>query len=155
MTQRVFVNKENKATFTCPNCTKARIVDVSKFLGVKANAKLKAKCPCGHSYSVMLERRKFYRKETKLPGIFKTSKSDQEIPMTVANLSRSGLRFLTSETQGLEVGDQITVEFHLDDKNNSKIKKKAIVKTVADGAVGSEFSFVDEQDKMLGFYLFR
>ena len=155
MTQRVFVNKENKATFTCPNCTKARIVDVSKFLGVKANAKLKAKCPCGHSYSVMLERRKFYRKETKLPGIFTTSKSAQEIPMTVANLSRSGLRFLTSETRGIEVGDQITVEFHLDDKNNSKIKKKAIVKSIADGAVGSEFSFVDEQDKVLGFYLFR
>jgi hypothetical protein len=155
MTRTVFVDKENKATFTCPSCTKSRTVEVGKFLRVKASAKLKAKCPCGNSYTVVLERRKFYRKDTKLHGVFVPETTGKEIPMTVSNLSRSGLRFLTSQSSGLEIGARVTVEFRLDDKRRSLIKKKAIIKKVEDRAVGSEFCFVDEQDKVLGFYLFK
>ncbi len=155
MTSKVFVNSENKATFTCPACTKARTVDVTKFLESKASARVKAKCPCGHSYSVELERRKFYRKETKLPGVFKSDKNGKESPMTVTNISRSGLQFTTSESRYLEIEDRVAVEFRLDDKNKSLIKKKAIVRKIEGKFIGAEFCFIDDYDKVLGFYLFN
>ena len=152
---KVFVDSENKANFVCPSCTKSRTVDVTKFLDVKANAKLKAKCPCGHSYSVFLERRKFYRKETKLPGVFRPDKNGKEYPMTVTNISRSGLRFMSSEIRNLEADDRILVEFRLDDNAKSIIKKKATVRKIGGSYVGAEFCFLDNYDKLLGFYLFN
>ena len=152
---KVFVNSENKANLVCPVCTKTRTVDVTKFLDIKANAKLKAKCPCGHSYSVILERRKFYRKEVNLAGVFKPDKSGREYPMKVINISRSGLRFSSSESRNLETGDRILVEFRLDDKAKSVIKKKAIVIVTKGSSVGVEFCFLDDYDKILGFYLFN
>ncbi len=155
MMQKVYVNSENKAIFTCPSCAKARTVEVSKFLGAKANAKLKAKCPCGHSYPVLLERRKYYRKETKLPGVFRLDKNGKESPMTVTNVSRSGLQFRTSESKNLEMEDLVALEFRLDDKNKSMVKKKAIVKKIEGNMIGAEFCFLDDYDKVLGFYLFN
>jgi len=153
--QAVFVNSENKAIFTCPKCTKAKTVDISKLDIEKKKLNIRVKCTCGHIYPVVLERRKFYRKKTSLPGIFISEQNMKEFSMTVTNISRFGLEFNGSESEKLKVGDRIGVEFRLDDKSRSLIRKKIIIRKIEGKTVGAEFSFPDEYDKTLGFYLFR
>ena len=155
MMQAVFVNSENKAIFTCPKCTKAKTVDISKLDIEKKKLNIRVKCTCGHIYPVVLERRKFYRKKTSLPGIFISEQNMKEFSMTVTNISRFGLEFNGSESEKLKVGDRIGVEFRLDDKSRSLIRKKIIIRKIEGKTVGAEFSFPDEYDKTLGFYLFR
>lgn len=155
MVRTVYVNNENKAVFTCPACTKARTMDVSRFLALKTNARIKAKCPCGHAYSVILERRKHYRKATRLAGAYSANNDQRELPVTVTNLSRSGLEFTTSCVKNLKAGDRGDIEFRLDDKNKSLIKKKVVIRKIEEKKIGVEFSFLDEYDKALGFYLFN
>lgn len=155
MIQPVFVNSENKANFTCPNCTKAKTVDISKLEINKKKLNIRVKCSCGHIYPVLLERRKFYRKKTSLPGIFVLEQNLKEFSMKVTNISRFGLEFNCFESEMLKVGDRIEVEFRLDDKFRSLIRKKSIIRKIEGKTVGAEFSFPDEYDKTLGFYLFR
>jgi hypothetical protein len=153
MKQTVFVNSENKAVFTCPKCTKAKTVNVSNLVNEKKEVKVK--CVCGHIYPVILERRKFYRKKTSLPGIFMLEENKKEYSMTVTNISRFGLEFKSSESEKLKTGDLVGVEFRLDDKSRSLIRKKIIIRKIEEKTVGAEFWVPDEFDKALGFYLFN
>lgn len=153
--QSVFVNKENKAIFTCPKCAKSKTADVSTLVMEKKKLSVRVKCPCGNIYSVALERRKYYRKKTRLPGVFILEQNHKEYFMAVTNLSRFGLQFYSSESDKLKVGDRIGVEFRLDDKTRSLIRKKVIIRRIEGNVVGSEFSSPDEFDKVLGFYLFN
>jgi CRISPR/Cas system CMR-associated protein Cmr1 (group 7 of RAMP superfamily) len=130
-------------------------VDVSKFLALKSNAKIKAKCPCGHSYQVVLERRKHYRKATKLAGAYSANNDKQEWPITITNLSRSGLGFTATYVKNLKTGDQVDVVFRLDDKNKSLIRKNVTIRKINGKQINAEFSFPDKHDKILGFYLFN
>jgi hypothetical protein len=155
MMQPVFVNGKNKAVFTCPECTKSKTVDTSKFVIEKKKLSIKVKCSCGHIYPVVLERRKYYRKKTNLPGIFILEQNMKEYSIVVTNISRFGLEFNSSESERLKVGDRIGVEFRLDDKSRSLIRKKIIIRTIEEKKIGAEFCFPDEYDKALGFYLFR
>ena len=57
----------------------------------------------------------------------------------------------------LNVGSVFTVEFKLDDKNATLIKKRVVVKSIVKSSVGVEFASFDASDsgdKALGFYLF-
>jgi hypothetical protein len=55
------------------------------------------------------------------------------------------------------VGNKVSLEFRLDDKNNTNIKKDVIIKNISENnVVGSEFYSLDPSDpidKILGFYL--
>jgi len=155
MAQSIFIHNENKAVFTCPQCTKSKTVDVSKIIFKTSKLNLKVKCPCGHIFPVILERRKFYRKETNLRGFFVLENDSRELPMTVTNISRSGLQFKSAANVNFKLDDRVVMEFRLDDKAKSLIKKKGIIKRIEGMTIGVEFSFIDEYDKVLGFYLFR
>jgi hypothetical protein len=155
MPQSVFVNSENKAIFTCPQCTKSKTIDVSKILFSTNTISLKIKCPCGNIFPVKIERRKFYRKETNLRGVFLLENNSKEFPMTVNNISRSGIQIKSSKTENLKLDDQVLVQFRLDDKSRSLIKKKGTIRRIEGMNIGIEFSYIDEYDKILGFYLFK
>ncbi len=155
MPQSVFVNAENKAVFTCPQCTRSRTADVSKFLGRENKPHLKVKCHCGHIFEAILERRRYYRKKTLLYGFASSDETGKHFPITVVNLSRSGVEFKTSESRSLQLGERLLAEFMLDDANKSLIRKKIEIKRIENGFVGAEFCFQDEYDKVLGFYFFR
>jgi len=155
MAQSVFISHENKAIFTCPQCTKSKTVDVSRLIPEKFKLSLRVKCSCGHIYPVVLERRKFYRKNTNLSGFFKSENDRKEFPMTVTNISRSGLQFKSSLSEKFKLGDRVLVEFRLDDKSRSVIKKKVIIRRIDGWTIGTEFCSMDEYDKLIGFYLFK
>lgn len=151
MPERVYINSENKATFLCPVCSKSRVVDVAKYLKTQAAVKVTCKCKCGHSYSVILERRKDFRKTTNLPGRFFTSKGKQGL-MTVTDISRSGLGFKMNIYQDIKVGEKLKVEFNLDDQPRSLINREVVVKTIRDNHIGTEFTSLEHYDR-LGPYL--
>jgi len=113
----------------------------------------------------MLERRKFYRKDTNLPGAYfykKTNlpgtythegRNDRGL-MTVINISRSGLKIRLNVPRNFIPGDRLLVEFNLDDRERSPIKKSVIVRNVQEKFVGVEFAAIEHFDK-LGAYLLK
>lgn len=159
MTDNVFIYKDNKAIVICPKCEKSKTIDVSEDIGSKYLVRLQHKCSCGYLYIVLLERRKRHRKIVNLPGTFIYSVSKEQVDkglMTIQDITRAGLCFkLDANTkQKFNIGDKFLLEFHLDDKSRSLIKKEAIIRNIRGPFIGVEFSSVDLYDRALGLYMF-
>ena len=162
MTHTIFINSDDTATFCCPACGKTRTADASRFMNREKTVKVKAKCACGHQYTVFLDRRKQYRKTTDLPGIFRCSPENTRVMtsphkdhMTVVNISRTGLRLKINNMPNLHEGDYLHVEFHLDDKHHSIIDRDVFVKNIRAPYIGVEYAHRTHHDSIIGFYLFR
>ncbi len=162
MTVKAFISSDNTATITCPVCQKSKTKDVSKYKDADKSIKLKAHCPCGHTYTVFLERRKQYRKETEFRGTYKyqsphaiSSQSEYWGLMTVVDISRTGIRMKLNVMPRFNVGDRITVEFRLDDANNSLIKRDVIVQNIKGLYVGANYAMAQSYDNIIGFYLLK
>ena len=159
MTEKVFIYKDNKAIIICPKCEKSKIIDISEELGSKYLVRLKHKCSCGYLYIVLLERRKRHRKMINLPGTYTCFiPKDQSVKgsITIQDITRAGLSFKLdeSENQKFNIGDTLLLEFHLDDKSKSLIKKEAVISNIRGPYIGVEFSSVDLYDRALGLYMF-
>ena len=167
MLEKVFVNNNNIAVFICPECKQSRSVNVSKYKNLDKASKIKCKCPCGNSYYSILEKRKYYRKKIDFSGIYINIVSSigpsflEEVGrgiLRVTDISRTGLQLITNIQNDFRVNDKIMVEFRLDDKQKTLIKKKVIIKNINGTVIGAEFCTVDPfdpTDKAIGFYLFN
>lgn len=160
MTVKIYINEDNTAVFVCPECQKTSIKDVSKYASQNRIPRLKAKCTCGHSYEVFLEKRKKFRKPADLPGTYKYAPENMSAPehtgtMAVKDISYTGLRIKLQLMPRFKVGDTLWVEFRLDDANRSLIKKKVIVKNMKGLSAGLEYASPQNHDSVLGFYLFN
>ena len=162
MAKRVRVNSDNLAAIKCPHCQGLKLVSVDKFKGVKHS--LKVKCTCGNSFSVSLDFRERYRKSTNIDAKYvkvdkdiknMDSQARPSLKCKVADLSLSGLALTITGSHGLQVNDDLVVEFNLDDKSSTHIKRKASIRVIGQGFVGCEFHESDSPayDKALGFYL--
>jgi predicted RNA-binding Zn-ribbon protein involved in translation (DUF1610 family) len=156
----IFVNQENMALFNCPHCGKMKHVSVAQFKDKKHS--LQVKCVCGQTFAADLNFRKKYRKQTKLAGYFcKTAGAPSEIKQlprncTIVNLSLGGMGLRHETALKLAVGDELRVDFVLDDRKQSHMERKIIVRHVgADGYIGGEFCDTNQHayEKTLGFYL--
>jgi len=147
------------ATFVCPECNLSTTKEASQYNKLDKEVRFKIKCTCGYSYSVLLERRKQFRKETNFLGKYIHHPSPGQVKegsLRVKNISRSGLKLDLNTMPVIAIGSELSVEFNLDDKQKTLIKKGIIIKTISDTIVGGEFcSFdaSDSADKALGFYL--
>jgi hypothetical protein len=157
MTQKVYVTSKQMATISCPQCDRSKTVDVSKYATLDKMVRINVKCPCGHAYKAILEKRKQYRKETNLAGAFIHFIDGQPQArglMTVKDLSTSGMKIQLNVKQNFAIGDQLQVEFHLNDAQRTLIKKTVIIKNQHEQFIGAEFAPFESIDKALGFYLF-
>jgi hypothetical protein len=160
MTQKVFVTPSNTAVFECPECKKSRTIDVEKFKNMDKEVRIRVNCSCGHSYPVVLERRRHYRRVVNLAGTYMLLVPDGPVEkkvMRVKDLSRSGLKIRLASKPDFGRGAKLLVEFRLDDSQRSLIKKEAIVRKISDQNIGLQFSSMDAGDPgdtALGFYLF-
>ncbi len=167
MLEKVFVNDDNIAVFICPECKKTKNVDIARHKNLDKSCKIKCTCPCGHVYNAILEKRKHYRKKTDLPGIYITIMSSlgtdfvEEVgrgTLRVTDISRYGLQLTLKVKRSFNIGDKIAVEFKLDDKQNTPIKKEVIIRSIEGLVIGVEFCSVDPSDpsdKAIGFYLLQ
>ncbi|BCS95784.1 hypothetical protein DSLASN_14160 [Desulfoluna limicola] len=152
MAEKIFLGNSTSATFVCPECERSRTSDVSKLLTAKAQLKIKCTCKCGHVFSVVIERRKYYRKTLDLSGVAFTDESGRKFIMTVKDLSRSGCRIKINSSFPFAVDDVIQVEFSLDDKDRAFISKQAVIRSINGPSLGLEFTEIEKYDK-IGQYL--
>jgi len=150
--QKAFVREDGTTVLKCPHCRHARTVSVAKLKDKKKIIKIK--CSCQQSYSVSLELRKMYRKDTNLNGQFvNISLNNERGAMLVTDVSMGGIGFTVVGRNRIEVDHELEVTFTLDDSHSSVISKQVEVKIVRDKFVGCEFRHAHEYDKALGFYL--
>ncbi len=135
--KKVFMDSRNRATFVCPKCEKASIMDVSQYRDIDKAVKVRCRCVCGHNYMVLLERRMYYRKETDLPGTYIRPSDGKSREMTVKNLSRTGLNLEGATADDLPMGETIHLRFELTD--GSTIERDGVVRTVSGSRIGVEF----------------
>jgi PilZ domain-containing protein len=160
MTEKIFLNSDQTATFVCPKCRKTRLVDVSPYLAHKNIIRLRAKCACGHIYKVFIDKRKKFRKQTRLAGTYKYGPNDSLSKkytgeITIENLSYSGLRIKLQAMPRFKVNDILLVDFLLDDKKKSRIQTKVVVRNIKGFYAGLEYVSQHSLNKELGFYLFQ
>jgi hypothetical protein len=157
MTEKVYLTSKQMATFSCPKCARSKTVDVSQYAALDKMVTVNVKCPCGHAYKAILEKRKQYRKETNLPGTyihFIDGQPRDRGLMTVKDLSTTGMKLQLNVKQNFAIGDQLQVEFHLNDVHRTLIKKTVIIRNQREQFIGAEFAPFESVDKALGFYLF-
>jgi hypothetical protein len=150
--QKAFVREDGTTVLKCPHCKHARTVSVQKIKDKKKV--IKVKCSCQQSYSVSLELRKMYRKNTNLKGRYVNLSLDNETgTMVVQDVSMGGIGFQAVGANRIEKNHELEVTFTLDDTHSSVIKKTVVVRIVRNNFVGCEFLHSHEYDKALGFYL--
>jgi hypothetical protein len=150
--QKAFVREDGTTVLKCPFCRHARTVSVAKIKDKKKV--IKVKCACQESYSVSLELRKMYRKNTSLNGRYINLSLDNERGMMIVkDVSMGGIGFEAVGKSRIQVEHELEVTFTLDDTHSSVIKKQVVVRIVRGKFVGCEFLHSHEYDKSLGFYL--
>ena len=105
---------------------------------------------------VSLEFRKRVRKKTYLRGTYTNhSKNNSSGSLVIRDISVGGLQFTSLDAQDFRVGDEMTVEFALDDEHRTEINKEVTIRDVRKNSVGCEFERSDEFafDGPLGFYV--
>lgn len=151
-TNKIFVRKGGEATIVCPSCDRSRTVPVSKFKGKKHD--IKVRCSCSFHFTINLDYRRAYRKQTNLSAHYITDeKFHDEGWAMVKNLSLSGLCFETANFHNMRPGQQGFIEFDLDNKKKSRLNKKFRIRSVNGNTLRCEFINLQAYEKDLGFYL--
>ncbi|MCP4106591.1 MAG: hypothetical protein GY749_13825 [Desulfobacteraceae bacterium] len=140
--QKIYVSNDNLAQFECPKCSKSKITDVSNYKSYHKAVKIKVRCVCGHSHSVLLERRRHFRKKVNMPGacIWGENEDEIKIPMTVIDLSCYGLRCEMTGSGSLDIDDELLVEFRPVKKKEVWVRRDIIVRNITDFHIGAEFN---------------
>ncbi|MEN8188739.1 MAG: hypothetical protein ABFS19_02745 [Thermodesulfobacteriota bacterium] len=150
--QKVFVKANDTATIRCPECDSTRKVEVGGYRFKQHT--LKVRCSCSHCYLISLDFRKNFRKKTDLPGNYLI---DPPVggngPIQVTNISKTGVGFTVAGIHNFQVGLEANLEFTLDNRLQSQLNKKVIVRSVNGDYIGSEFADHQDFEKELGFYL--
>jgi hypothetical protein len=153
---KAYVDENARVVMACPQCGDVKHVNVNSIKEVEDynRRNIKVRCACKSLFSVSLDFRKSYRKETRLFGAYKNlSKGKGSGEIRVTNLSMTGMGFITVSSNALSVGDKVKVNFTLDNKKQSEIEKIGKVNRVDGFNVGCEFSKTSQADTDLGFYL--
>lgn len=152
-TINTYVNRDGTAAITCPVCSCLKTVPVNKFKNKKHV--LKVRCSCKTIFNVELNYRLHYRKPVTLSGTYKTFRQYDKCQgiIKITNISLGGLQYRFLGVNRLFPGSIVDLDFYLDDKKHSQIKKRAIVRYSHDNVVGCEFMQLGDPDRSLGFYL--
>jgi hypothetical protein len=150
---KTYVRPDNTAVLICPYCGQWKMISADPFRGAKH--RLKVKCLCKQIFKVFLEFRKKVRKKRFLRGTYinhsqKSSRSD----IVILDISVIGLAFSSLDDPTFKMGDDLSVEFTLDNKQRTDISRDAVVRNVLHKRAGCEFKFSDGGFYgPLGFYL--
>jgi hypothetical protein len=153
----VFLNSKDEATFMCNNCGNALTRDLSQFVHAQTAIRVNCKCKCGHVFRVLVDRRRNYRKTVNLLGTchyLNSSGDNKKSLIKIIDISSTGLQISTNSFPEFKVGNNVIVEFGLDDRENTKMNVKATVKRIQAKSVGLEFIAIADPKK-LTFYLMR
>jgi len=153
--KRLYVDDAHMVTYLCPKCGESRKQSVDKYKNIAGLIKMS--CICGYVSEIKIEFRKFFRKDTELEGFYyKSIPEGHWGKMIIRDLSVVGCRFEMIRKEPLAEGEEIKLQFTLDEPKKSIIRKKAVVSEVQGSHVGCRFSDPPGHiDSELGFYLRR
>lgn len=150
---KVYVRDNDTATFVCPSCGAVKHFDAGRYRHQRHS--LSVRCRCQHVFSVQLDFRRNFRKQTSLQGTYEII-SEGGVGggiIHISNISRGGIGFTVSGVHRIEKDQLLQIEFQLNDKNKTVLKKQAVVRAVEHNNVGCEFKCNAALDKALGFFL--
>ncbi|MDD2463618.1 MAG: PilZ domain-containing protein [Desulfobulbus sp.] len=150
---KVYVRENNTATLVCPSCRAVKHIDAGRYRVLRHT--FSVRCRCQHVFSVLLDFRRSYRKQTNLHGTYEII-SEGGVGggiIHISNISRGGLGFTVSGIHRIEKEQLLQVEFQLNDKKKTVLKKQAVVRTVDKNNIGCEFKSDADLEKALGFFL--
>jgi len=133
---------DNVSLVECPNCGFQRYVEIPHAIRISNARHFDLACKCGHSSSVIIEKRKFKRHHFDADGSIllqrKTGRKET-IMITVKDLSRSGVKFITREPALIEADERIIISFTNNTDQNTIFMKEASIKKVQESFVSAEF----------------
>lgn len=144
--KRIFVDGDDRARFVCPECGVVTTLQVPRRPGWSTPLRERFRCSCGRSHIVYLEHRVSTRREVSLPGTYRTEGEASMRPMTVRNLSRTGLAFEIGEGERAAPGTHAVVELELTHAERTRFVKKVLVSWVEGRRVGAEFWVGEGED---------
>ena len=148
----LFIRDQQEVTIVCPLCHKSRSISVSRFAGRKHC--LKVRCSCTTCFTVNLDFRKFYRKPTDLQGYYNSQEQPRsEGAARIRDLSVNGVCIETLGNHSMRIGQTGSIDFTLDNKKASRVKKVFLIRAINGNILRCEFVNDRAYDKDLGFYL--
>ncbi|MCG8641587.1 MAG: hypothetical protein MI862_17790 [Desulfobacterales bacterium] len=153
MKQKIVITSLDTARFTCPECKKQKVMQLSPYHIKKQETEVRCKCICGHVSGVILERSDESIQQTQLLGTFMSKDRIQcSGKMVIKKLNSRGIMFKTNIEQNIIPGLQLFLEFVLDDAKQSIVQKDVRVKAKKGKYLSAEF-VSNEHDDNLGPYL--
>lgn len=154
MELRVLIDSLDTAHFTCPGCTREKVMQVSEYDLKNQATRVKYRCKCGHTCIIILEKKyKFIQNIHLLGTFFSKGSHTYSGKMTIKKLNNKGLMLKTNIEQKLLPGLKLFLEFVLDDAKQSIVKKEVIVRAKKGVYLSAEFTS-DEHYDNLGPYLY-
>jgi hypothetical protein len=151
-TNKTFVKEDSQATIVCPACSSAKTISVEEFR--HRQHVIKVKCKCGNSFSLQLEFRQFFRKDTDIQGVYDVKPPARGGGIaTIVNLSLTGACFEVRGLHDLKIGHKGSLVFTLDNRKETVLYRQVIIRSVQGKRIGCEFVEDRAFDKELGFYL--
>lgn len=151
--KKIYVNEKNKVTIICPQCGNVKIEDAVKYMINNENRNIDITCAkCGANFAVFVDFRRYYRKEVMLQGMA-YNLDGKFCKITIENISRNGVGFTLEGLFPVNLDEKIDIQFTLDDKERTLIRKRATVRYIGDNVIGAEFIELQKFGKELGFYL--
>lgn len=149
--KKAFVREDGDTTIVCPRCFKSRTAKMTH--PKNKNPTFKVRCTCTHIFKIQLEFRKNYRKETMLVGQYILESPARAGGATeIINLSETGLCFKVRGVHNIKEGNHGVVEFTLDNRKQTEMTKKFIVRNITANSIGCEFLDQQAFERELGFY---
>jgi hypothetical protein len=139
MIEKVKLDSDYCITLTCPKCKKSYRKNLSNYKSSNKIIKFNCNCPCGYSFSIILDRRRHLRKKAQLTGAFIHDRKKSRGLIDIKNLSSSGIGFEVGSDHVISPGDILTVRFTLDDAFETVISKEVRTKRIKGKYIGNEF----------------
>lgn len=150
--QDVLVARDGSATIKCPGCRTNMGSNVEVFRG--RGKIVKIMCDCGREFTVSLDFRKANRLDVLFDGYYsKTAVNGSWGYMKVVNLSLGGVGLKIIGNHDIRKGDELQIEFTLDDFPPSVVRRRVLVKNVYAARVSSQFADIDDSQEILARYL--
>jgi len=147
---KVHVRDDLTATLVCPACGVIRQIAADRFR--QSRHTVKVQCRCQQTFEVLFDFRHHYRKQVNLTGTYQIIGGGGGI-INLTNISRGGVGFTISGLHQIEKDQRLQIEFQLNDKKRTVLKKMVLVKSVQQNQIGCQFEDQAEMEKDLGFFL--
>lgn len=110
-------------------------------------------CECGDYVVIARDPRKEFRKRVALPGTCEVLAEKRSYPITIENISFSGVCFRSSVIRKLKLNDHVRVTFELPDHRKSVIDRVAVIKYLGNSRAGAQWVSSKHYDKALTIFL--